>query len=163
MISAWFEGCNFIKHAHSQVYYVTCVHGQKTNIGVDGLVQLQEYCSIGSRYLVALICKRPERLVIVRQYQLLEGFRFCFFYRRVTINSLTKRYDVSVYFPLTDWRLKFGFGFCKPWTLMYLERQLFKEKWMLLGCDLWVCSLSVHSGKKKSSPEQILCCVFSVA
>jgi hypothetical protein len=66
MISAWFEGCNFTKHAHSQVYYVTCVHGHKTNIGDDGLVQLQEYCSIVSRYLVALICKRPERLVIVR-------------------------------------------------------------------------------------------------
>ena len=102
MISAWFEGCNFTKHAHSQVYYVTCVHGQKTNIGVDDLVQLQEHCSIVSRYLVVLICKRPERLVIVRQYHLLKGFRFCFFYRRVTINSLTKRYDVSVYFPLTD-------------------------------------------------------------
>jgi len=103
MISAWFEGCHFTKHAHSQVYYVTCVHGPKTNnIGVDGLLQLQKYCSIVSRYLVALICKRPERLVIVRQCQLLEGFRLCFFYRRVTINSLTKRYDVSVYFPLTD-------------------------------------------------------------
>jgi len=80
MISAWFEGCHFTKHAHSQVYYVTCVHGQKTDIGVDGLVQLQEYCSVVSRYLVALICKRPERLVSVRQYQLLEGFRFCFFF-----------------------------------------------------------------------------------
>lgn len=97
MISAWYEGCHFTKHAHSQVYYVTCVHGQKTNIGVDGLVQVQEYCSIVSRYLVALTCKRPERLVMVRQYQLLGGFLFCFFYRRDTINSLTKRYDVSIF------------------------------------------------------------------